>query len=72
LPAATTVTATVASATEIDLSWAAVTSATSYQIQRSTDGGNTWTTLINQTTLTYANIGLTADTTYKYPRFSLE
>ncbi|HWE03064.1 MAG TPA: fibronectin type III domain-containing protein [Tepidisphaeraceae bacterium] len=66
LPVAPTATATPASTTEIDLSWAAITSASSYRVERSTDGGASWTTLANPTTLTYANTGLTADTSYKY------
>src|SRR5665213_4280528 len=67
LPAAPSVTATVASATSINLAWAAILSATAYKIERSTDGGTTWSTLVaSQAAVTYANTGLTADTAYSY------
>ena len=68
----TIVTATPKSATEIDLSWAAVANALSYKIQRSTDD-MTWTTLVSNlsaTTTTYADglsgTPLQPDTTYYY------
>ncbi len=66
LPAAPTLTATVSSATAVALSWAAVTGATSYKIETSTNGGSIWATLATQATLTYSNTGLTADRVYKY------
>ena len=36
-------TATPSSATQVDLAWTAVTHATTYKIERSTDNGTTWT-----------------------------
>ena len=64
--AAPTLAGTVASASAITLSWAAVPTATSYLLESSLNGGTTWSTLATQSTLTYANTGLTADTAYKY------
>jgi titin len=66
LPAVPALTATAASATTVNLSWAAITGAATYKVETSTDGGNTWTTLGNPSTLTYANTALTADTAHKY------
>src|SRR6185437_12618091 len=65
-PATPVLTATVASATSISLSWVAITGATSYVIESSNDGGNTWANLPSQSGTTYVNTGLTADTQYKY------
>ena len=66
LPGVSTITPTVISANEIDLSWTAVTGATNYKLELSADGGNTWSTLVTQATTTYKHLSLTADTTYKY------
>jgi hypothetical protein len=53
----------------IDLAWNSVPGATSYSIKRSTSNGGPYTTIANgQGTifLTYADIGLTPNTTYYY------
>jgi titin len=71
LPVAPTLTATTNSASQITLNWAAVTGATSYLILRSLDGGVSWSTLASPTTLTYANTGLTADTSYEYIAYAI-
>lgn len=59
---------------EIDLSWTAPSDVgsmllTGYQIERSTDGGNTWSTIVEDTgntETTYADTGLEYGTTYTY------
>ena len=66
LPLTPTLTATVASATEVDLHWAASNGATSYKVESSNDGGNTWSTLATQAGTSYANTALTADHGYEY------
>ncbi len=66
LPAAPILTAVPASATSINLSWTASPSATNYKLEKSTDGGLTWTQVVQQATLTYTHASLTADTSYKY------
>ncbi len=63
-----TLTATVASSTQINLSWTNVANESSYQLQRSTDNVN-WTTIggtIAANTTTYNDTGLTASTLYYY------
>ena len=65
-PATPVLTGTVTSATVITLNWLAITSATSYLVETSTDGGNTWSTASTPSTLTYANTALTADTLHAY------
>jgi fibronectin type 3 domain-containing protein len=65
-PAAPTLTGTVTSATAVSLTWTASTSATSYVLQRSVDGGTTWTNQVTQSTLTYPQTSLTGNTAYKY------
>ncbi len=62
---APTLTATVTSATAVNLSWNTVKSATSYELQSSPDG-STWTTVVTQAGTTYSNTALTADTGYHY------
>ncbi len=62
--------ATVASATEIDLTWTAQSDATNYTIQRSTNG-TVWTNLapnpaLNSASSSYADTGVLAGTTYYY------
>lgn len=57
--------------TSIDLSWGAVTDAVSYQVQLSTDGGNTWTDVSSanggQPTTASTTVGaLTASTSYHF------
>ncbi len=64
--AAPTITGTAISASEIDLSWTAVANAVSYKLESSSDGGTTWAVLASTATPSYANVGLTADTAYKY------
>ncbi len=66
VPAAPTLTPTVSSATQINLVWTTVANATSYTLQRSTDGGFTWTNAVTQATLTFADTSLSSDTGYKY------
>ncbi len=64
-------TATAKSATEIDLAWSSVSTATSYDIEQSTDGGKTWSQPVNVTTTTYqdgvgASTPLTGGATYYF------
>ncbi|MCL2068176.1 MAG: fibronectin type III domain-containing protein [Treponema sp.] len=68
VPAAPTgLAATVASTTQINLSWNGVTGAQGYQVERATASGGPWTTLAaNNTTTTYSSTGLSAGTTYWY------
>lgn len=49
-----------------DLTWAAVTNATSYRLQRAPATTGPWTTLYNGTALIYSDTTLTASTTYYY------
>ncbi len=68
----TGLTATEISPSTINLSWSASnnggSAVTGYKIERSTDGGSTWSTIANtgSTSTTYSNTGLTANTTYTY------
>jgi len=72
-------TATAISSTEIDLSWNAPASdggstIIGYKIQRSTDGGTTWTSIIrntHSTATTYSDTGLLPNTTYYYRVFAI-
>ncbi len=66
LATAPTLTATVASATQVNLSWTAPTGAASYKVEISSDGGSTWTILATPATTTYAATGLTTDTAYRF------
>ena len=66
-------TATAQAGKEIDLAWTAPNNGgsaiTGYQIERSTDGGTTYTDLVantNTPTTSYTDINLTAGTTYYY------
>src|SRR2546425_5528966 len=66
-------TTTVASSSQINLSWTAPNNGgspiTGYKIERSADGGSTWATLIANTgsvTTTYSDTGLAHTTTYTY------
>lgn len=66
-PAAPTgVTATVASATQINLSWTAVSGATEYRIYRATTSGGPYTQVGTATGTTFSNTGLTCNTAYYY------
>jgi chitodextrinase len=67
-PAAPTgVSATAISSTQIDVAWQASTGATGYRVERSVDGGMTWTkaaTTVDATT--FSNTGLVPSTRYSY------
>jgi fibronectin type 3 domain-containing protein len=65
-PAPTGLTASVASPSEIDLSWTAVPGATGYVILRSTSASGPFTSVGTSTTPSFANTGLTSNTTYYY------
>ncbi|HEV2193176.1 MAG TPA: fibronectin type III domain-containing protein [Nitrosopumilaceae archaeon] len=68
----TGLTATAISSSQINLSWTAPTdnggsAITGYKIERSTDAGSTWPTVINiGNTTAYSNTGLVASTAYTY------
>jgi hypothetical protein len=65
---------TAVSSSQINLSWTAPSNIggsaiTGYKIDRSTNGGSTWFTIVSNTasiTTTYSNTGLAASTTYTY------
>ncbi len=65
--------ATTVSSSQINLSWVAPSNGgsviTGYKIDRSTDSGSTWTTLVANTasvSTTYSNTGLATNTSYTY------
>jgi hypothetical protein len=64
--------AAAASATQVNLTWVAPASQPAYSgtlayaVDRSTDGGTTWTTVATPSTAAYADTGLTAGTKYTY------
>ncbi|TLX67158.1 MAG: fibronectin type III domain-containing protein, partial [Thaumarchaeota archaeon] len=70
----TGLTATAASSSQINLSWTAPannggSAITGYKIERSTNGGTTWSTIVSNTgstATTFSDTGLTASTTYMY------
>jgi len=70
----TGLTSSVVSSSQINLSWAAPSNnggsaITGYKIERSSNGGTNWGTLISNsgsTGTTYSNTGLAANTTYTY------
>ncbi len=66
LAAPTGVVATPASASEVDLSWNAVSGATGYVVLRGSTSGGPYTTVGTPTTTAFANTGLSAATTYFY------
>ena len=68
VPAApTSLTATATSTSTVNLSWTAGgTTQTAYAVDRSTDGGATYTTIATVSNTTYADTGLAAGTTYTY------
>jgi len=67
LSAPTGLTASTASTSQINLSWAASSGATSYNVLRSTTNGGPYTSIANGViTTSYANTGLSAGTTYCY------
>jgi hypothetical protein len=66
-PIPTALASAPASATQINLTWAAVAGATGYQLQRSTSPGGPYTEVGGTlTTITYTDTGLTAGTRYYY------
>ncbi|HEX4952581.1 MAG TPA: fibronectin type III domain-containing protein [Thermoanaerobaculia bacterium] len=66
-PAAPTgLTATAVSSSQINLSWTAVSGATSYNVYRSTVSGGPYTNVGSSATTTFSNTGLTGSTTYFY------
>ncbi len=65
-PQVGTVTLTVISTTEIDVSWAAVPHVTSYLVERSANGTTGWSSVGTPLTNSYHNTGLTAGTRYYY------
>ena len=70
----TGLTATASSSSQINLSWTAPSNnggsaITGYEIERSTDGGTTWSVLVSNTGstgTTYSDTGLAANTAYTY------
>ena len=69
----TGLTASAVSSSQINLSWTAGNNGgstiTGYKIERSTDGGSTWSTIsanTGSTTTTYSNTGLASSTSYTY------
>ena len=66
-PAAPTgVSASAVSPTQINLSWSAASGATSYTVQRSTTNGGPYAPAGSSSTTSFANTGLTCNTTYYY------
>src|SRR5205807_4608736 len=67
-------TCTAVSSSQINLSWTAPlnnggSAITGYEIERSTDGGTTWSTIqsnTGSTSTTYSDTGLVASTSYTY------
>lgn len=69
LPTPSGLTASAITATGLTLTWSAVTGATSYRVQRSTDAGVTWTDVSGDVTapaVTKSITGLTTATTYRF------
>ena len=65
--APTGVSATPVSSTEIKVAWQASSGATGYRVERSANGGTSWTTAGTTTTATsFNNTGLAPATTYQY------
>jgi fibronectin type 3 domain-containing protein len=60
------VTATTASSTQIDVTWSASVGANSYRIERSANGGASWSIAGTAAALTFSDVGLAASTTYSY------
>ena len=63
------VTAKAAAATQVNVTWNAVNGATGYVVQRSANGGASWVsvaTVSGGATVSFANTGLAAGTTYAY------
>ena len=68
--APTGVTATAFSSTQINVAWQATTGATSYRVERSSNGGSAWSTATMTTATAFSDIGLTPATTYTYRVFA--
>jgi hypothetical protein len=67
LPAAPTgLTATAISSSQISLSWALTSGATSYHVKRATASGGPYTTLTNLSATSFMDTGLAAGTPYYY------
>lgn len=58
--------ATTASASQINVSWGAVSGATSYTISRATTSGGPYTVVGTSATPSFSNTGLSCNTTYYY------
>lgn len=59
--------ATAVSSSQINLSWSAVSGATSYKVERATSSGGPWTEIATGiTATTFSSTGLSASTTYHY------
>ena len=71
-PAPPGLTATARSSSRIDLTWGDTTTETSFRIERSQDGGTTWSPLVTlpANTISHSDAGLAADTEYCYRAFS--
>lgn len=66
-PAAPTgLSATASSQTQVNLSWSAVSGATSYTILRSTTSGGPYSSVGTSATTSFSNTGLACNTTYYY------
>jgi Fibronectin type III domain len=74
LASVATLSATATSSTTIDLTWADVDGETGYRIERSTDGGSSWTTIATtgQDVTTYTDAGLLPATTYSFRVFATD
>jgi beta-lactamase superfamily II metal-dependent hydrolase/chitodextrinase len=62
-------TATAAAYNQVDLTWSASSDnvgVTSYQVNRSTNGGGSWVSAGTSTTTGFADLGLSGNTTYTY------
>ncbi|MBN8820854.1 MULTISPECIES: fibronectin type III domain-containing protein [unclassified Spirosoma] len=66
LSAPTNVSAATASGTSINITWNAVSGASGYQIERSSNGSSGWTQIGTPTTALYSDTGLTTGSTYFY------
>ncbi|OLN32081.1 cell wall-binding repeat-containing protein [Desulfosporosinus metallidurans] len=66
LSAPTNLTATVASSTQIDLTWEPVSNATSYYVYRATSSAGTYANIATVTTTNYSDSNLSLNTTYYY------
>jgi hypothetical protein len=66
--ASTTVTASSASSSTVDLAWSDIAGESGYRVERSADGTGGWTTVTTplQNVTTASDTGLTANTTYWY------